>query len=408
VTAGQAQTSPAVDTGSASAASFGMDQHTTRTDEVTDTGVVDMGFHYVGEGRYQLVIQIVGGHGSVEPLGGLYHEFQKVTLTALPDDGYRVKQWIGTDNDPSWNQNTNTVIMDASYKAVTIEFERNITRNIIVPDEFASLDDAVVSASPGDTNIILKEGIHSITNPFGIDLQSKNIRIMSTDPNDPNIIANTIIDCGGSRFVRKRAFHFYRGETSDCLITGMTIRNAYWIGTVGTSGGGQPQHYIVPIEVPGDDTDLLRPQRMAGGQDAAGSGYGGAILCENGSSPTFRNVVFENCTVVAAQGGNGLDGPPIISPDSAQDGYWGGHAGLGRGTGLGGALACLGGSKPTFINCTFRNCLARGGMGGDGGSGSNPNDGTGTASWGGDAGSAYGDGLGGAVYCENGSAASFE
>jgi hypothetical protein len=414
VAAGQDQTSPAVDAGSASAASRGMDQHTTRTDKVGDAGIVDMGFHYVGDGRYQLQIQVVGGNGWVEPMGGNYHEFQIITLIAHPDDGYRVKQWIGTNNDPAWNTNTNTVTMDTSFKYVTVEFELNKTRNIIVPDEFGTLDEAVAAASPGDTNIILKEGVHSISTITGVDLDGKNIRIMSSDPNNPAIVAATIIDCGGSRFVRKRAFHFQSGETAQCLITGLTIRNAYWIGDLGANGGGIPQHFIVndpvypeivdPTAGAPDPTD---PERMASGENAAGTGYGGAVLCENGSSPTFQNVVFENCTVVAAQGGNGLAGLAIVQ-DSDKNGYWGGHAGSGSGNGYGGAVACLGGSKPTFIHCTFRICLARGGMGGDGGAGSNPNDGITWASWGGNAGSAYGDGQGGAVYCENGSDALFQ
>ncbi|NLF77438.1 MAG: VWA domain-containing protein, partial [Chloroflexi bacterium] len=325
-----------------------------------------------------------------------------VTLTAHPQEGYRVRQWIGTDNDPSWNRNTNTVTMDPGDQYVIVEFEKNVTRNIIIPDEFTTLEDAVDAASPGDTNIILKEGVHYVSTAAGIDLQRKAVRIMSTDPNDPNIIANTIIDCGGSRFVRRRAFHFYRGEGPDTLITGVTIRNAYWIGAVGVTGG-IPARAILEYDPDEEDPPIL----MASGTSASAVGYGGAILCENGSAPTFRNVVIEDCIVVAAQGGNGVDGTPITNPDSDRKGDWGGHAGSGSGDGFGGAIACLGGSKPTFINVTIRNCMARGGMGGDGGSGSNPNDGSGWESWGGNAGSASGDGHGGAVYCENGSDAVF-
>ena len=45
VDAGQTSTSPCVDAGSGTAASLGLDTKTTRTDEVGDTGTVDMGFH---------------------------------------------------------------------------------------------------------------------------------------------------------------------------------------------------------------------------------------------------------------------------------------------------------------------------------------------------------------------------
>ena len=397
--AGQTQTSPAVDAGSATAMQLGLDAYTTRTDNVADAGVVDMGFHYPGEGRYTLTVDVIGGNGRVEPLGGNYHEFSTVTLVATPDPGYRVRQWIGTDNDPAWNENTNTVTLNAGDRFVTVEFERNVTRNILVPAEFPTLDAAVAAASPGDTNIILSQGVHVISSPQGIDMSSKNIRIMSTNPSDPNVVANTIIDCAGSPFAPRRAFWFHGGETRDSIITGLTIRNGYWVGTVGITGGipGGPVNPDPEV----DDSPII----MASGADATGAGYGGAILCENGSSPTIMNCVIENCTVVGAQGGDGVDGFPV-SGDT--DGFWGGHGGDGDGTGYGGAVAALGGSEPRFVNCTIRNCQARGGMGGAGGNGSERLDGGGNESWGGDGGNALGDGRGGAVYCENGSDAVFE
>jgi predicted outer membrane repeat protein len=44
--AGQLVNSPCLDAGSDTAANFGMDTKTTRTDEVTDAGDVDIGYHY--------------------------------------------------------------------------------------------------------------------------------------------------------------------------------------------------------------------------------------------------------------------------------------------------------------------------------------------------------------------------
>ena len=44
--AGQLGDSPCVDAGSASAADLGLDPFTTRTDQVTDAGTVDVGYHY--------------------------------------------------------------------------------------------------------------------------------------------------------------------------------------------------------------------------------------------------------------------------------------------------------------------------------------------------------------------------
>ncbi len=47
VAAGQALDSPCVDSGSDLAGMVGMDKFTTRTDKVADTGIVDMGYHYI-------------------------------------------------------------------------------------------------------------------------------------------------------------------------------------------------------------------------------------------------------------------------------------------------------------------------------------------------------------------------
>lgn len=46
IAAGQAADSPCVDTGAGPASNYGMDIYCTRTDEVADSGTVDMGFHY--------------------------------------------------------------------------------------------------------------------------------------------------------------------------------------------------------------------------------------------------------------------------------------------------------------------------------------------------------------------------
>jgi hypothetical protein len=46
IAAGQVETSPCVDTGSDLASNLGMDDYWTRTDEVPDSGMVNMGFHY--------------------------------------------------------------------------------------------------------------------------------------------------------------------------------------------------------------------------------------------------------------------------------------------------------------------------------------------------------------------------
>jgi hypothetical protein len=244
-----------------------------------------------------------------------------------------------------------------------------------------------------------------LSNEAGIDFGGKNIVLQSSDPNNPAIVASTIIDCqmlNTQKYFRKRAFHFHNGETSDCIIEGFTIRNGSWIGDIGITGGlydGGPLTMY-------DPNDENPPIQMSSGTSASGDGYGGAILCENASSPTFRKIVIEDCTVTASTGGDGYDGP-IIEEDDDTHGYWGGHGGSATGNGYGGAVACIGGSSPTFTDCSFTDCLARGPWAGDGGDGTQENEGNGMQGAGGNGGMAQGDGRGGAIYCENGSNAVF-
>ena len=346
--------------------------------------------------KHKLIVNVIGP-GRVDPNQGEYYEREVIDLIAYPEDSYRVREWTGADNTPAWNVSTNTVTIGTIDTVVTVVFEKDVTRNIIVPTEFDTIEQAVAAASPGDTNIILRQGVHPVMNPEGIDVRGKLVRIMSVDPNDPDVVANTIIDCAGSRMLPKRAFWFHSGETQDCIVTGVTIRNAYWIGEVGLTGGGP----LFIIDVNDQNTGYIMPA----GLPATGLGYGGAILCEEGSSPTISKCVIENCTVVGAQGGDGISGFMVFQD---LNGSWGGDGGDGTGTGFGGAIACLGESKPRVVKCTIRNCTARGGMGGNGGNGSERFDGGGDESWGGDGGNAFGDGRGGAVYCENGSDAVFE
>jgi hypothetical protein len=50
------------------------------------------------------------------------------------------------------------------------------------------------------------------------------------------------------------------------------------------------------------------PPRAERGRTSTGDAYGGAILCENGSSPTITKCVITNCMVTGAVGGMGAQG----------------------------------------------------------------------------------------------------
>jgi len=84
IAAGQLADSPCVDTGSDTAANLGLDALTTRTDGVTDTGVVDMGYH-----APPAIFGDVDGNMVVDGLD----------LTAV------LTAWETEPGDPLWNPN---------------------------------------------------------------------------------------------------------------------------------------------------------------------------------------------------------------------------------------------------------------------------------------------------------------
>lgn len=73
--------------------------------------------------RFELVTRVIGDHGTILP--GPIQNFVPgtvVDLTAVPDEGYCVKEWTGTDNNQS-TASTNTVTMDRN-RTVTVEFRK--------------------------------------------------------------------------------------------------------------------------------------------------------------------------------------------------------------------------------------------------------------------------------------------
>ncbi|MEJ5258791.1 MAG: S8 family serine peptidase [Anaerohalosphaeraceae bacterium] len=405
---------------------------TTRTDHEPDSGRVDIGYHYNADPTlvktYTLNASVFVA--DVNPMGKLKASWTAndvlnevgpavvlppitvtqgtvVRLEAVPDDPslYRVRQWRGTNNDASVAA-VNFVVVGMDRTA-TVEFEVGIPKFIPVPSQVATLSEAIALARDGDTIVLaprpgIPYTIEFVDTDFdgigeGLDLQGKSIVITSENPDDPLIVASTVIDCGGTRYQPSRGFVFRSGEGPSTVIQGLTIRNGFMVGALGLSGA------IVNGPYPPIEQTPLPPPRANSGMDAFGDGYGGAILCTNGSSPTIRKCVFENCTVTGGYGGDGNNGRPAIenaqAPDN--DGQSGGHGGSGYGMGYGGAIACVGNSSPIIEACVFRNNKAMGGCGGNGGNGSNGETG-GKGSWGGNGGDAYGNGVGGAIYADTG------
>jgi parallel beta-helix repeat protein len=123
------------------------------------------------------------------------------------------------------------------------------------PADFNNIQAAIDDANNGDT-VIVQPGRYTGQGNRDIDFKGKAITVRSTDPNDPNTVATTIIDCNGTEADRHRGFKFVSGEDQNSVLAGLTIVKGY-----------------APVELLGDFP-------------AIDVSAGGAIFCRN-SSPTI-------------------------------------------------------------------------------------------------------------------------
>ena len=238
--------------------------------------------------------------------------------------------------------------------------------------QYPSIQAAIDAAVDGDT-IILTPGAFRGDGNRDIDFKGKAITLRGTDPNDPNIVAATIIDCNGTEDEPHRAFYFRSGEGANSILAGVTIMNGYAEDGGGVycesssptlrkcnftrnlaqafedcSGGGMYNYRSSPT---------LLDCTFSGNSAFAlfhGGGSGGGIHNRD-SSPTLTNCTFENNSTAWAGGGmrNSHYSTPTLSNCT-----FGGNSANDCGGGMNNDYH----SNPTLTNCTFSgNSATRGG-----------------------------------------------
>ena len=103
---------------------------------------------------------------------------------------------------------------------------------INVPDDYPTIQEAIAAAENGD-EVVVAEGEYLET----IDFLGKVITVRSTDPEDPGVVASTIINGGGAGTV----VTCERGEAADTALEGFTITNGF-----ADYGGGMLNSYSSP------------------------------------------------------------------------------------------------------------------------------------------------------------------
>ncbi|MFC1795258.1 nidogen-like domain-containing protein, partial [Planctomycetota bacterium] len=423
IASGQDFDSPSVDIGSGDVndPGIGLGDYTTRTDGVNDVNIVDLGYHYNdGLLGYRLTAEVIEDpndpndpiHGSVDPNDKtIYVGFDNnvITVIATPDTGYKVKKWIGTDDDTliTW---TNTVTLTQD-RHVTVEFEEaekfNLTVNVVetegeghgtvVPTSGSFFDgqtiDLITTPDPGyqvkawtgtddDTstdlnNTVTINGRNAVVTvefwqpvPAIISVPGDYQRIQDavTAAKDGDTI---VVDSGvyygqdqSLSLVIDKAVHLTSRDPYDpCTVEATIIRGNFtispWqnIGVIfaadATLNGFTIEDFGGNVS-DGDDGD--RGDGIINGVDG-GSLDGAGIWVLSQTSPVIKNCVIRNNVINAGNGGLGVNAD---ADNNAGRGGWGGYA-------HGAGIYCGAYSTPQLINCRIENNTARGGSGGNGG-----------------------------------------
>ena len=217
---------------------------------------------------------------------------------------------------------------------------------LYVPSEYPTIQAAIDAASPGDT-VIIAEGTYTGTGNRDLDFGGKAIIVQSTDPEDPCVVAATIIDCNGNVADPHRGFYFHTGEDSNSIVSGLTIKNGY---VYDANGGGIYCSGSSPII----ENCIIRDniaQAWNGNSSIpyGGDVHGGGIYCSSLSNSTIINTRIINNKALGGNGGIGGWDPPLISGEGG-DGY-------------GGGVYCSPDTNLTITICTIANNEAKGGNG---------------------------------------------
>ena len=158
-----------------------------------------------------------------------------------------------------------------------------------VPQEYTTIQEAVNNANEGDT-VVVSPGTYQ----ENLHFQSRNITLTSTNPDDPDIVASTIINGDDQSSV----VTFDSGETSETVLTGFTISGGYGtfitveeVGRHTITGGGI---YCINASPTIKKNIITNNSNDSATRDAGAEGWGGGIGCLNSNAIITHNVIKNN------------------------------------------------------------------------------------------------------------------
>lgn len=224
----------------------------------------------------------------------------------------------------------------------------NDNSKLSVPTEYETIQAAINDSVSGDT-VIVAPGTYTGNGNRDIDFLGKAITVRSTDPNNPCVVAATVIDCESS--TGHRGFYFHSGEDGNSIVSGLTITRGRVTGNPATGGG---------ICCSGSSSTIKNcviTNNLAIGDGGSGNGQsacGGGVYCISNSHLTLIDCNISGNNAAGGAGGN-------VDCDGEGNCY--GTLGTG-GYGYGGGICSCTNSSLTIIGCKITGNTANGGAGG--------------------------------------------
>jgi hypothetical protein len=266
-------------------------------------------------------------------------------------------------------------------QTVAIKLYVLTTGQLHVPSEFGTIQLAIDVAQEGAT-VVVAPGTYTGDGNKNLDYGGKAIIVRSTDPEDPCVVAATVIDCEDTG----RGFYFHSGEGPNSVLSGLTITRGktYRGGGIYCSGSSPTIENCI---ITNNTADTYGSSDC---QNACGAG----IYCTSSSNPTISNCTLSDNTAKGcdaccpfddfnADGGDAYGGAMYIGSfcsvnvvnctigdNRAKGGRGSGsfqelRSPPGRGgKGAGGGIYCDTNSSPVIENCAISNNRAAGGEGG--------------------------------------------
>ncbi len=184
-----------------------------------------------------------------------------------------VRDWIiyKADNE----DNTYRMRTDGSEMAKVVDNDFVLLEDIKAAEPYSDIQRAIDAAESGDT-VIIEPGIYE----GNIDFNGKEIKLLSTDPEDPDIVAATVIKGSGNGSV----VTFQSGEEKGAVLSGFTITGG--AGTqrsVLSDGGG--------IFIRAESSPIIENNVIIGNQSRTG---GGISVIANSSPEIRNNIITKN------------------------------------------------------------------------------------------------------------------